>query len=121
MELASKIYFWLLLKPVFHAVDYVSVYSSEPIKWNEWTHLAVTYGNGQASFYLNGKLTGTIDKVATGSDIPQVTNSNKFGASDYGNPNSNAVISSFKIFNRVLSIDEILLHQNPIQVYVEKP
>ena len=84
--------------------------SHTPYPLDTWTHLAVTVGNGQASVYINGQLTGS---GSTNGNAPNILRTvNYIGRSGYSNyhdcPYATADFDEMRIFNKRLCEEEIL-------------
>lgn len=81
--------------------------ASEPSKFNEWYHLAITFDNQHFAFYLNGQLQGRFKKnfeniySETDSVVVGIITSKKNQRYSLG------VFDDIQIFHRVLSPSEI--------------
>lgn len=74
------------------------------IKPSQWQHLAVTFNNSTATFYLNGESIF----VATGMQVPQLSNLNvAIGARPDQLSSYHGAIDDLYLFDRVLSEQEI--------------
>jgi hypothetical protein len=78
---------------------------SRAVPINQWTHVAVTYNNGNINFYHNGILTGTttspIETLYTG------TGSLYIGAYSPSSHTVDGTLDEIRIYNRALSHSEI--------------
>ena len=98
----------------------LNIYSDKAINLKEWAHLAFTYENQNAKIYLNGELVA--NGQANHADCcTWNTQTNYIGKGIMTDRNGNLMISTFKIFNRSLNVDEILLHQKPLEVIELNP
>ncbi|NLM69510.1 MAG: LamG domain-containing protein [Firmicutes bacterium] len=77
-----------------------------PLPKNEWVHVAVTLGNGEANLYVNGELkaSGKIDIVP--ADFEPALN--YVGNSQWPDPLFNGLIDELYISNVALSAEEIV-------------
>ncbi len=74
------------------------------IKTEMWQHVAVTFNNGTAIFYLNGNQI----EIATGMNIPQISNYNlSIGGRQDQLSSYHGSVDDLYIFDRVLSTQEI--------------
>ena len=73
---------------------------------NQWVHVAVTLGSGTAKLYVNGELKATKSGITIKpSDFkPSV---NYIGKSQWPDPLFSGMIDEFRVYNHVLSDDEI--------------
>ncbi|MEM2144126.1 MAG: LamG-like jellyroll fold domain-containing protein [Candidatus Jordarchaeaceae archaeon] len=79
--------------------------STDSIKLNEWQHVAVTYDGQYVKFYINGLLSGQTT-IKTGS--LQFSSSNLIiGNRENLDRTFNGTLDEIKIYNRVLSSEEI--------------
>ncbi|QYR20363.1 LamG domain-containing protein [Paenibacillus sp. sptzw28] len=78
---------------------------------NHWVHVAVTVGGGTAKLYVNGELKATNSNVTIKpSDFkPKV---NYIGKSQWPDPLFNGLIDEFRVYNHVLSAEEIQAAMN---------
>jgi hypothetical protein len=78
---------------------------------NTWTHIAVTFSNNNVIFYINGKLDGV---TALGSNTLASINDAflNIGRNQVTNTYFNGRISIARIYNRVLSSQEVLQNYN---------
>ena len=96
----------------------LDILSDKEVNLNEWVHLAVTYENQNATMYLNGELVA--NGQANHADCcTWNTQNNYIGRSQ--SIMSQIMISSLKIFKRSLNVDEILLHQSPLELVELNP
>ncbi|CAF0727765.1 unnamed protein product [Brachionus calyciflorus] len=77
----------------------------KPVELNKWFHIAAVLKGENLSIYFNG-----VFQQATHSVIPTgiVRDKSFIGKSNMNNPDANADTDDFKIFNRALSIKEII-------------
>ena len=93
---------------------------------NEWAHIAVTFGEGTVKVFINGE-----EKGSSTSSVPSKVNFGVAHASDKYDPNSfwigysfmksksfNGMMSEVRIWNRVLTTDEL---GNEARRYVVEP
>lgn len=77
----------------------------KPVVLNEWFHIAAVLKDTTLSLYFNGVFQGShLSNIPIGIN----RNLNFIGKSNMGNPNAEADIDDFKIFNRALSLQEII-------------
>ena len=94
-----EIYFQSLL------YNWKSLNSNTDIVLNEWIHLAVTFDGSQASFYYNGKSSGSSAQYQPRNLI---RSTNYIGKSNWPQDElANAVFDELRIYNRVLTQSEI--------------
>ncbi|MDQ0060495.1 hypothetical protein J2T14_002667 [Paenibacillus harenae] len=87
---------------------------------NQWVHVAVTLGENTAKLYVNGELKATNSSVTIKpSDFkPSV---NYIGKSQWPDPLLNGLIDEFRVYNYVLSADEIKAAiNNTAKVWIDK-
>ena len=85
-----------------------------PITVGVWTHLATTVNTNVNNIYINGQLSGTAGGgVCTGVQRTAC----RVGHTGGGEPCVNAVLDELKIFNRVLTANEIVAEMNLIEPY----
>jgi hypothetical protein len=73
----------------------------------QWHHVAGTYGDGVATFYLNGELDRIVDPAAAPSLAP-VNTELRIGANLAGGEGFPGIIDDVRIYNGVLSHEEII-------------
>jgi len=75
---------------------------------NAWTFITITYDstNGKIRIYINGELEDTID-MTSGKSLNNTTGSLFIGALDSSNEFYDGIIDEIRIYNRVLSPEEI--------------
>jgi hypothetical protein len=83
------------------------------IVWGTWAHVAVTCsynaeGVGTATMYINGAPVGTNNNFTNTLAGMGTTLQNYLGKSQYPDPTPNAVIDDFRMYNRALSVDDIM-------------
>ena len=85
--------------------SYTTLSSNTNMVLNQWIHLAVTFDGSLASFYYNGKLSGS----STQNQPSNLTRStNYIGKSNWAQDAlANAVYDELRIYNRVLTQNEI--------------
>jgi len=90
--------------PAFY-VEGAQFDATQPIKLNQWTHLAATLSGTTATIYINGIASGT----ATFSTPPvNVTRNNCYiGKSNWGDANANAIFDELRIWNTSKTQTEI--------------
>lgn len=78
--------------------------SNAPSSNNQWQHLAYTYDNGNLEVFING------DSVFTGSTAINAPTVSEFGigSNSSGGDHFNGLIDELKIFDSVLSRDDII-------------
>ena len=73
---------------------------------NTWVHVAVTLGNGTAKLYVNGVEQASANVSIKPSDFKPTLN--YIGKSQFSDPLLNGMLDEFRIYDHVLSADEIL-------------
>ncbi|WP_051250985.1 LamG-like jellyroll fold domain-containing protein [Paenibacillus harenae] len=73
---------------------------------NRWVHVAVTLGGGSAKLYVDGELKAT-NSSATIKPSDFKPGVNYIGKSQWPDPLYNGMIDEFRVYNHVLSADEI--------------
>ncbi|WP_199624383.1 LamG-like jellyroll fold domain-containing protein [Paenibacillus alkalitolerans] len=78
---------------------------------NEWVHVAVTLGGGMEKLYVNGELkaTNTNATIKPSDFKPRV---NYIGKSQWPDPLFNGLIDEFRVYNYVLSAEDIQAAMN---------
>ncbi|MBW5445206.1 hypothetical protein GE107_03905 [Cohnella sp. CFH 77786] len=87
---------------------------------NQWVHVAVTLGENTAKLYVNGELkaTNTNTTIRPSDFKPGV---NYIGKSQYNDPLFNGMIDEFRVYNYVLSADEVkAAMNNTAKVWIDK-
>ena len=88
------------------------LFSSQTIKLNEWTHVAMSFNSGSINLYINSQPVGT----GAGYKLNNVLRPTNFiGISNYGDSVINAALDEIKIFNRPLTFIEIAIEMNKPQ------
>ncbi|RCW45452.1 LamG-like jellyroll fold domain-containing protein [Paenibacillus prosopidis] len=73
---------------------------------NQWVHVAVTLGNGTAQLYVNGEQKATVNGFTIKpSDFKP--SKNYIGKSQWPDPLYNGLVDEFRIYNHVLTVEEI--------------
>ena len=88
--------------------------SSKSIALNEWVHLTVTSSGNNVILYLDG-----VEEFSFTAEISDVVRTkNYLGKSNWeSDSNVHAIFDEMKIFNRELTIDEILAEKEKKQPY----
>ncbi|QYR22776.1 carbohydrate-binding protein [Paenibacillus sp. sptzw28] len=73
---------------------------------NTWVHVAVTLGNGTEKLYVNGVEQASTNVTIKPSDFKP--KQNYLGKSQYADPLFGGMLDEFRIYDHVLSADEIL-------------
>ena len=73
---------------------------------NTWVHVAVTLGNGTAKLYVNGVEQASANVSIKPSDFKPTLN--YIGKSQFSDPLLSGMLDEFRIYDHVLSADEIL-------------
>lgn len=91
----------------------VGMYADEALTEGEWHHLAVTFGDGVMTFYVDGFFTYTVETDLTPSDLGTPDHC-WLGASPFHDDDNddsdgyyNGLLDEFKIYERALSAGEI--------------
>lgn len=79
-----------------------NVYYDYVFSLNTWYHIAITINNGSASLYVNGAFKQTISYTSPGVSSPI-----RIGARVSEENKINASVSDFRLYNKVLSDEEI--------------
>jgi hypothetical protein len=82
-----------------------SVYTAGPLG-NESVHITCEYGDGWLGIYTNAVLMASISGVVAPADSAG-TNYASIGYSPYGDPGINGSLDEFRIYNGILSLEEI--------------
>ncbi len=87
--------------------------SGPAIVYGTWAHVAVTCsynaeGVGTATMYINGVPVGTNNNFTNTLAGMGTTLQNYLGKSQYPDPTPNAVIDEFRMYNRALTVDDIM-------------
>lgn len=96
--------------------------SGPAIVYGTWAHVAVTCsynaeGVGTATMYINGAPVGTNNNFTNTLAGMGTTLQNYLGKSQYADPTPNAVIDEFRMYNRALTVDDIMaLNGVPVQL-----
>jgi hypothetical protein len=99
------------LKPsvlIVSSTSYKHVFSSEPLKINEWQHLSATFNGITINIYINGTLT-----LSSGfnGQMPKTLNRTKcyIGKSNWElDGNSSSIVDDLRFYNKSLSQIEII-------------
>ena len=88
--------------------------SSIKIDAGQWAHVAVTgsyneLGEGTVKFYVNGALAGTSETFTSTPASMGVTTQNYLGKSQYPDPTINGKIDDFRVYNRALSQEDLMV------------
>jgi hypothetical protein len=86
-----------------------SVYTAGPLG-NESVHITCEYGDGWLQVYTNAVLMASIGDVVAPADSAG-TNDFTIGYSPYGDPGINGSVDEFRIYNGILSPEEIQASQ----------
>ena len=87
---------------------YTSIlYCNSAIVLNEWIHVAVTFDGSQAKFYFNGIFSGSSPQSSPQNVVRQTNFIGKSNWSFYGDALANAIYDELRIYNRVLTQNEI--------------
>lgn len=91
-----------------------AVASSIKIDPGKWAHVAVTgsyneLGEGTVKFYVNGSLAGTSETFTSTPASMGVTTQNYLGKSQYADPTINGKIDDFRVYNRALTQEDLMV------------
>jgi len=84
-----------------------TVSTTEPLGYNKWYHVAVTYNGNMLKLYVNGVPKASESVTGSLNTGPQVTYISRYAGSAF-----NGIIDEVRIYNRALSADEIRMHYN---------
>lgn len=92
----------------YHQTGWANLYSNDKIegnKLNEWVHVAITYSKKKARMYIDGML---VDQREITADFTEMNRNDLYLGkfSDYWFP-FNGVMDEVRIYNRMLTADEI--------------
>ncbi|MCA0755058.1 putative Ig domain-containing protein [Paenibacillus sp. N4] len=86
---------------------------------NQWVHVAVTLGSKTAKLYVNGELKATnTNFTIKPSDFKP--GANYIGKSQFNDPLFNGMIDEFRVYNYVLSADEVKAAMNNTANWIDK-
>ncbi|WP_199619354.1 LamG-like jellyroll fold domain-containing protein [Paenibacillus alkalitolerans] len=85
---------------------------------NQWVHVAVTLGSGSAKLYVNGELKAT-NNSATIKPSDFKPSRNYIGESQWPDPLLNGMIDEFRIYNYILTAEEIQAAMNNTATWVD--
>ncbi|MEV6793091.1 beta-L-arabinofuranosidase domain-containing protein [Streptomyces sp. NPDC051320] len=81
---------------------------ADPLPTDEWVHLAVTYGNGTAVLYVNGREVGRNEEVTAQPDwFGNHIRAAYIGKSQYPDPYLKAAVDDFRVYGKTLTAAEI--------------
>ena len=83
------------------------VQTSAPLTTNTWVHVALTLGNGTATLYVNGVASDIRCRFDQAKSLQSEHKLHRQKQDFTGDPLFNGLIDDFRIYNRVLSSDEI--------------
>jgi len=98
--------------PVFmvahSTVDFTRFFITEPIPLNEWTQVSISFdaASQTASIYYNGRFIQSFTNVLVPKNVNR--NVNYFGISSYNDLCLHAELDEFRLYNKVLTQDEII-------------
>jgi hypothetical protein len=98
--------------------------ASGPLPYNEWVHVCLTVDytgdTGLGILYINGIESGRNENIGITPamlSLEAETNANYLAKSQFSDPGLNGALDDFRIYNRVLSVEEIaLLSGFPIEL-----
>ncbi|QYR22772.1 putative Ig domain-containing protein [Paenibacillus sp. sptzw28] len=85
---------------------------------NQWVHVAVTLGSGTAKLYVNGELKAE-NKNVTIKPSDFKPSKNYIGKSQFADPLFSGRIDEFRVYNSVLSADEIIAIYNKTSTWFD--
>jgi arabinan endo-1,5-alpha-L-arabinosidase len=93
---------------IYNGNTYTSIlYCNSAIALNEWIHVAVTFDGSQAKIYFNGIFSGSSPQSSPQNVVRQTNFIGESNWSFYGDALANVVYDELRIYNRVLTQNEI--------------
>ncbi|MDH7600342.1 MAG: LamG domain-containing protein, partial [Sedimentisphaerales bacterium] len=88
-----------------------------------WHHIAVTVSSStkQMIMYLDGEVVGSISNITNTVDRLGNTTQNWLGRSQYADPYFNGVLDDFRIYNRILTQDQVRQVMFPVADNASRP
>jgi hypothetical protein len=83
--------------------------STAKLPTGKWVHLAVTLKGTVGKLYVNGSVMGTNSNITITPSLLPSTTLNYLAKSQYNDPALNGAIDEFRIYDRALSGDEIMM------------
>ena len=103
-----------LIRVVSLRNTWLQKFSTKSIALNEWVHITVASSGNNVILYLDG--VEEFSFTAEMSDV--VTTKNYLGKSNWNKePNVHAIFDEMKIFNKALTIKEIMVEKDKVQPY----
>jgi hypothetical protein len=88
-----------------------------------WHHVAVTVSDSTSTMimYVDGELVGSKTNCVNSIDDMGITTNNWLGRSEYADPYFDGILDDFRIYNQVLSQNELVKVANPEKASVPVP